>query len=67
MLVMIAMPIGADDGPWEDTVDGVLHINDDWIHQDEIDAWREEVAPLWAISENHRLWREREIHLGECM
>ena len=45
MLVMIAMLTGADDGPWEDTVDGVLHINDDWIHQDEIDAWREEVAP----------------------
>ena len=42
---MIVMPIGADDAPWEDTVDGVLHINDDWIHQDEIDAWREEVAP----------------------
>jgi len=47
MIVMTPIPIGADDGPWEDTVDGVLHINDDWIHQDEIDAWREEVAPLW--------------------
>mgnify|MGYP002803385180 FL=1 len=50
---------GADDGPWEDTVDGVLHINDDWIHQDEIDGKCETakrgdecwVAVSWAMTD----------------
>ena len=51
MIVMITIPIGADDGPWEDTVDGVLHINDDWIHQDEIDAWKK-LHPCGNIPES---------------